>query len=376
MLKKLNELFGPKKPGASRPRTSLVNLKRRFTIIAETGQGSMSKVYRAIDNQAGRTICLKVQNPDKNAAAASRSAKEERPSEGEVGMKIIHSNVVRTYDWGASTLHEHFVVMEFIEGVSLQFIRQAHSATLAEKLELLAQAAEGLAAVHAAGFIHRDIGPKNFLVNRGRQVKLIDFGLAVPNTPAFRRPGNRTGTLQYMAPELIRREPTDERLDIFSFGVMAFELLTDRQPYDAKVTDSMAVMLQRINTNPLDPAQANPTLSRVALRHPPQADRPPSGRPLAVDGEPGRGVPHVDHRPDRQIRVARTTRGWLAWSRTVGASFNWGCAAIRARTGASWSEPISRIRWPPGFNSGTASSIRGATTRRPSSPPSSARWGS
>lgn len=276
MLKKLNELFGPKKPGASRPRKSLVNLKRRFTIIAETGQGSMSKVCRAIDNQAGRTVCLKVQNPDKNAAAASRSAKEERPSEGEVGMKLIHSNVVRTYDWGESTLHEHFVVMEFIEGVSLQFIRQAHSATITEKLELLAQAAEGLAAVHAAGFIHRDIGPKNVLINRDRQVKLIDFGLAVPNTPAFRRPGNRTGTLQYMAPELIRREPTDERLDIFSFGVMAFELLTDRQPYDAKVTDSMAVMLQRINTNPLDPAQANPTLSeslcailrKLIARHP------------------------------------------------------------------------------------------------------------
>ena len=287
MLKKLSELFGPKKPGVSRPRKSLVNLKRRFTIIAEAGQGSMSKVYRAIDNQAGRTVCLKVQNPDKNAAAASRSAKQERPSEGEVGMKITHSNVVRTYDWGESTLHEHFVVMEFIEGVSLQFIRQAHSTTITEKLELLAQAAEGLAAVHAAGFIHRDIGPQNFLINRGRQVKLIDFGLSVPNTPAFRRPGNRTGTLQYMAPELIRREPTDERLDIFSFGVMAFELLTDRQPYDAEVTDSMAVMLQRINTSPLDPALANPTLSeslcdilrKLIARHP--DDRWRSTRNLA-----------------------------------------------------------------------------------------------
>ncbi len=220
----------------------------------------MSKVYRAIDKQAGWTVCLKLQLPDKNAAVAARSAKEERPSEGEVGMKINHPHVVRTYDWGESTRREHFVIMEFIEGVSLQFMRQAHSDTLGEKLELLAQAAEGLAAVHAAGFIHHDIGPKNFLVNRDHQVKLIDFGLTVPNTPAFRRPGNRTGTLQYMAPELIRREPTDERLDIFSFGVMAYELLTDRLPYDAKATDSMAVMLQRINTNPLDPAQANPTL--------------------------------------------------------------------------------------------------------------------
>jgi len=261
MLGKLKDLFGPKKPGASKPHRPRVNLQRRYTVLAETGQGSMSKVYRAIDKQAGRTVCLKVQLPDKNAAAAARSVKEDRPSEGEIGTKITHPNVVRTFDYGESTRREHFVVMEFIEGVSLQLVRQGHSTNLGEKLELLAQAADGLAAVHAAGFIHRDIGPKNFLINRDRQVKLIDFGLAVPNTPAFRRPGNRTGTLQYMAPELIRRETTDERLDIFSFGVMAFELLTDRQPYDAKATDSMAVMLQRINTNPLDPAQADSSLS-------------------------------------------------------------------------------------------------------------------
>ena len=105
-----------------------------------------------------------------------------------------------------------------------------HSTYLGEKLELLAQAAEGLAAVHAQGFIHHDIGPQNFLVDREQQVKLIDFGLAVPNTPLFHRPGNRTGTLQYMAPELIRREATDERIDIFSFGAMAFEFLTGGCP--------------------------------------------------------------------------------------------------------------------------------------------------
>jgi serine/threonine protein kinase len=149
--------------------------------------------------------------------------------------------------------------MEFIDGVSFQYIREARSARTAQKVELLAQAAEGLAAVHAAGFIHHDINPRNFLVNREQQAKLIDFGLSVPNTPAFCRPGNRTGTLQYMAPELLRREPIDERIDIFAFGVLAFEFLTDRLPYDAN--NSTTLMLQRINTEPFDPAAVKPKLS-------------------------------------------------------------------------------------------------------------------
>ena len=143
--------------------------------------------------------------------------------------------------------------------MSLQFVREARSARTAQKVELLAQAAEGLAAVHAAGFIHHDINPRNFLVDRDQQVKLIDFGLTVPNTPAFLRPGNRTGTVQYMAPELLRREPIDERIDVFAFGVLAFEFLTDRLPYDA--TNTTTMMLQRINSEPLDAAVIKPKLS-------------------------------------------------------------------------------------------------------------------
>jgi eukaryotic-like serine/threonine-protein kinase len=260
MLGKLKDLFGPNRPSAGKSRPSRVNLQRRFTLVSLTAQGSMSRVHRAVDNKTGRTVCLKVQIPDKNAAAAARSAQESRPPEGEIGVKIVHPHVVRTFEHGESTKGEHFVVMEFIDGVSLHYLRESHSTNLAEKIELLAQAAEGLAAVHAHGYIHHDIGPKNFLVDRERQVKLIDFGLAVPNTPAFRRPGNRTGTLQYMAPELVRREPTDERLDIFSFGAMAYELLTDRLPYDSSAANSMTMMLQRINQEPLDPLRADPTL--------------------------------------------------------------------------------------------------------------------
>jgi serine/threonine protein kinase len=259
MLSKLKEIFGPAPSigGGSRRR---VNLQKRFTIVSETSHGSMSKVYRALDNETGRTVCLKVQNREKNEAAAARaSCQQPRPPEGEIASQLVHPHIVRTFEYGTSNQGEHYLVMEFVDGVSLQYVRESRSARTAHKVELLAQAAEGLAAVHAAGFIHHDINPRNFLVDREQRVKLIDFGLAIPNTPAFRGPGNRTGTLQYMAPELLRREPIDERIDIFAFGVLAFEVLTDRLPYDAR--NSTTLMLQRINTEPLDPAAVKPKLS-------------------------------------------------------------------------------------------------------------------
>jgi eukaryotic-like serine/threonine-protein kinase len=257
MLGKLKTIFGPGQSKANRRR---VNLQRRFAIVSETARGSMSRVYRALDNQTGRTVCLKIQSKEKNEAAASRtSAREPRPLEGEIAMQLVHPHIVRAFEFGDSTQGEHFVVMEFVDGVSLQYIRESRSARTAQKVELLAQAAEGLAAVHAAGFIHHDINPRNYLVDREQKIKLIDFGLAIPNTPAFCRPGNRTGTLQYMAPELLRREPIDERIDIFAFGVLAYEFLTDRLPYDAN--NSTTMMLQRINSEPLDPAVAKPKLS-------------------------------------------------------------------------------------------------------------------
>lgn len=252
-------IFGAKAKTPAAPKLRRVNLERRFTIVTQFSQGSMSRVYRAVDNENGRTICLKVQHREKTAAAAARTAQAGRLSEGEIALKIVHPNVVRTFEYGETTKGEYYIVMEFIDGVSLQYLRESRSLTYSRKIEVLTQAAEGLAEVHARGFIHHDFGPKNVLVNRDGDAKLIDFGLAVPNTEAFRRPGNRTGTLQYMAPELLRREVTDERIDVFSFGVTAYELFTDRLPYDA--TNSMAMMLQRINSDPLDPARANPRLS-------------------------------------------------------------------------------------------------------------------
>jgi serine/threonine protein kinase len=251
-----------KKDLSARPklvRGGRIDLESRFLLAEKTSQGSMSRVYRALDRRTDQAVCLKIQIRDKCEAAAAR-ASAEKPCEGEIGMRIDHPHVARTLDWGFTDAGEEFIVMEYVDGVSLEYVHQAIKLGSRGKMKLLVQAAEGFAGVHAAGFIHHDINPRNILINRRNQVKVIDFGLAVPNAPAFHKPGNRTGALPYMAPELLRREPTDEKLDVFAFGAVAFEFLTGRLPYEGG-GDSMAMMLQRINKDPLDPAIANPRLS-------------------------------------------------------------------------------------------------------------------
>jgi serine/threonine protein kinase len=132
----------------------------------------------------------------------------------------------------------------------------------------------------------------------------------VPNLPAFNRPGNRTGTVAYMAPELLRRETTDEKIDIFSYGVLAFELLTGRMPYDA--TNNQAIMLQRINTDPLDigivapdlPVDLKHVIQKTLMRKP--RDRWPSMATLAkVLRELYEAQPPAVEPPRRVKRVRR-----------------------------------------------------------------------
>jgi len=281
----------PGKPKAPR-RVSLprVNVARKYVILNEIGSGSMSRVYRAMEKETGRSVCLKIQDRAKTEAALARASQAHRPTEGEVGQKIVHPNVVRTFEFGLTPRREYFLVMEFIDGPSLTQLRQSRVLPLAAKLELLAQAADGLAAVHAAGFIHHDFGPKNLLVDRDDRVKLIDFGLSIPDTPEFRKPGNRTGTLNYLAPEVIRREAKDQRLDIFAWGVTAFEFLTNGKfPYDLSgAADPMTAIRLRMNADPMRleqlaphlPAELSELIDRAMARRP--QDRWPSAATLGA----------------------------------------------------------------------------------------------
>jgi serine/threonine protein kinase len=141
--------------------------------------------------------------------------------------------------------------MEFVEGYPLTYYIDAQNAAMKRhRLGWMIELGDAVAYLNDGGFIHRDICPKNVLVTENLHVKLIDFGLVVPDTPEFRRPGNRTGTANYMAPELIRRQPTDARIDVFSLAVTCFEMCTGQLPWE-KATSLEAIM-QHLSRPPAD----------------------------------------------------------------------------------------------------------------------------
>jgi serine/threonine protein kinase len=174
-------------------------------------------------------------------------------------MSLRHPNIVKTFECGITTDDEEFLVMEFVDGVSLSYLVESQNTQMKKNcLWYCIQLGEALDAVHRAGYIHRDLCPRNVIVSNEYVVKLIDFGLVVPNTDPYKKPGNRTGTANYMAPELIKRQATDERIDIFSYAVTCFEMFTKQLPWDSG--DTLESVLQHINSPPRDIKKFAPKL--------------------------------------------------------------------------------------------------------------------
>lgn len=251
-----DKLFGRKKAAHE-----TTDINRRFNLIGRVGQGSMSRVWKATDLQSGRTVALKVLDKEKTERYEARFQGLKKPSEGEVAMTLHHPNIVRTFEYGWTTDDEMFLVMEFVEGVGLSLLVDLQNEEMKRyRLRYMIQIGEALQYFHQQNWIHRDICPRNVMVSEDKQIKLIDFGLVVPNTPDFRKPGNRTGTASYMAPELIKRQPTDHRLDIFSYAVTCFEMYAKRHPWDAALT--IDAVLQHINKPPLELSAVVPHVDR------------------------------------------------------------------------------------------------------------------
>ena len=243
--------------GKGRP--AKTDITRRFELLGRVGQGSMSRVWRARDTQSGKVVGLKVLDKEKTERFESRFAPElKKPSEGEIAVTLNHPHVVKTFEWGITSDGEQFLVMEFVEGLGLSFLVDIQNELMQQnRVKFMMQLGEAIRYFHEQKWIHRDICPRNIMVTDGdNQIKLIDFGLAVPNTAPFQAPGNRTGTASYMAPELIKRVRTDQRIDIFSYAVTCFEMCSKRYPWEAAQT--LEAVLQHMNTPPLDIREAVP----------------------------------------------------------------------------------------------------------------------
>jgi len=213
--------------------TSKANIATRFELLRETISGTMSEFHMARDRKTDQIVGLKILDKEKTKALEARFVGIKKPKEGEIAVTLEHPYIVKTFEHGVTTNGEQYLVMEFLDGPGLNSLIVGRSPLLeGRRMPLIRQMAEGLAAVHRAGYIHRDVCPRNFVVDKQcTSLKLIDFGLTVPATGPFMQPGNRTGTANYMAPEVVRRRPTSQRLDIFAFGVTVYELCAFELPW-------------------------------------------------------------------------------------------------------------------------------------------------
>jgi serine/threonine-protein kinase len=228
-----------------------VDVASRYEILREAVSGTMSNFNMARDRETGKIVGLKVLDKAKTDALEARFKGLKKPTEGEIAAQFKHPRIVETYYHGITTNDEQYVVMEFLDGPGLNSLVIGRSKLLdGNRLALARQAAEALEAVHEAGFIHRDICPRNFVCSKdATSLKLIDFGLTLPAEKEFMLPGNRTGTPNYMAPEVVRRKATDQRLDIFAYGVSMYELFAFDLPWQ-RGTDGRAAMAHGQSTPP------------------------------------------------------------------------------------------------------------------------------
>ncbi|HXY35008.1 MAG TPA: serine/threonine-protein kinase [Planctomycetaceae bacterium] len=247
--------------GRRRATEQKVDVKERFDLVSRLGTGSMSKVWRAHDRKLGHQVALKILDPAKTARYESRFVDRVKPTEGQIASELIHKHIVKTFEHGLTTMNEQFLTMELIEGIGLAYLVDVQNDALKEhRLRIIVELGEAIEYIHKENWIHRDLCPRNVLMNKEYSTKLIDFGLVVPNTKAFQEPGNRTGTANYMAPELIKRQRTDQRIDIFSYAVTCFEMYCKELPWPSITGATLEMMLKRINTRPRDIRELVPKL--------------------------------------------------------------------------------------------------------------------
>ena len=265
-----------------------------YEILAPLGAGGMGEVYRARDTRLKRDVALKVL-PDDFADDPARQRRFEQ--EARVVAALNHPNIVAVYDVG-----ENFLVSELVDG---QTLRHAGKLSQRQAIDLAVQIAEGLAAAHAAGITHRDLKPDNIMVTRDGRAKILDFGLAKiaqtadagSQAPTETQDGMIMGTVGYMSPEQVKGQPADSRSDIFSFGVVLYEMLAGRRAFTGG--SSMEVMSAILKEAPLELPESIPASAEEDRR---ALSRQESGPALSIRSRSG--VRFTDARAASLARAA------------------------------------------------------------------------
>jgi serine/threonine protein kinase/Tfp pilus assembly protein PilF len=309
-----------------------------YRILEKLGEGGMGEVFLAEDMKLERPVALKFLPKH---LTADKEARERFEREAKAAAALNHSNIVTIYEIGE---HEGqvFIAMEYVEGQTLKELivvnrspstpssgtfRAVHPSPIASSplpraqvIEIATQIASGLAAAHARGIVHRDIKPQNILVDKDNHVKILDFGLAkLKGVSSLTKESSTLGTIYYMSPEQTMGKDVDQRSDIWSLGVLLYELLTEKLPF--KGDYEQAVIYSILNEEPGSvtsirndaPAEFDRILDKALAKEP--EDRYQHADDLLVD------LKHLkrDSRPDRKPAkpapafVRRKSRHWMKW---------------------------------------------------------------
>ena len=231
-------------------------LDDRYRIISRIGSGGMADVYAAEDLQLGRKVALKLlyRRFAEDAEFVERFRREASAAAG-----LQHPNVVQVYDRGAWD-GTYYIAMEYLEGRSLKSIIREHGALDPQyAVDVATQVLRALRFAHKRGIIHRDIKPHNVIVDPDGRVKVTDFGIARAGASDMTETGAIMGTAQYLSPEQAQGHPISAAADIYSVGIVLYEMLTGRLPFDAE--SAVTIALKQVSEEPVPPRQLNPQVS-------------------------------------------------------------------------------------------------------------------
>ena len=235
----------------------------RYRVIARLGKGAMGIVYAARDEEAGREVAVKIMMADlaDEPETRTRFLREAQATSG-----LFHPNVIKLYDMGEEE-GRVYLVMERLYGRTLgDHLARPDGVTLEQKLDLMLQVCDGLAAAHARGVFHRDIKPGNLFVTDDGTLKILDFGVARLASSTLTASGYIIGTPDYMSPEQARGREIDQRSDLFSAGGVFYYLLTGRKPFAAKDLPSVLRKVQSEDPPAISDREAPPALARIVFR--------------------------------------------------------------------------------------------------------------
>ncbi len=235
----------------------------KYEIHGELGTGGMSVVYKGWDPAISREVAIKGVNKKALQDSERDTVLKRFRREARAVGRLVHPRIVQIYDF-IEDEQAAYIIMEMVHGKTLaHHLESKDSFGLREISQIITQTLDGIGYAHAQGVVHRDMKPANIMINNDGRIKINDFGIARVDSVSLTRVGDLVGTPSYMSPEQFKGEEIDAATDLYSIGVIAYELLTGRRPF---VGTLAAIMRQVVNVEAEKPSALNPKFRRKSTR--------------------------------------------------------------------------------------------------------------